>query len=106
MLNSNSTKTNVFAELNTETAESNERLIDEVAELQKRNAELKGKWVHQQRINGELINLLRNIIRVTYGEGWNYNLDWKVKAEKFLEEVNYDNEKRLGKDYRRHKNSV
>ena len=30
--------------------------------------------------------LIRNIIRVTWGEGWNYNLGWKVEAEKFLEE--------------------
>ena len=28
--------------------------------------------------------LIKNIIRVTWGEGWNYSLDWKVKAEQFL----------------------
>lgn len=32
-------------------------------------------------------DLIRNLLRVTYGEGWNYSLDWKVKAEKFLEET-------------------
>ena len=31
--------------------------------------------------------LIENIIRVTWGEGWNYSLDWKVKAEQFLSEV-------------------
>ena len=31
--------------------------------------------------------LLKNIIRVTWSEGWNYSLDWKVKAEQFLSEV-------------------
>ena len=30
--------------------------------------------------------IIKNIIRVTWGEGWNYSLDWKVKAEQFLEE--------------------
>lgn len=33
----------------------------------------------------EAKDLIRNIIRVTWGEGWGYSLDWKVKAEKFLE---------------------
>ena len=28
--------------------------------------------------------LIKDIIRVTWGEGWNYSLDVKVKAEKFL----------------------
>lgn len=36
----------------------------------------------------EAMNLIKNIIRVTWGEGWNYSLDWKVKAEKFLGEYN------------------
>lgn len=31
-------------------------------------------------------DLIKNIIRVTWGEGWNYSLDWKVKAEAFLKE--------------------
>lgn len=30
--------------------------------------------------------LIKSIIRVTWGEGWNYSLDWKVKAEQFLKE--------------------
>ena len=34
----------------------------------------------------EAMNLIKNIIRVTWGEGWNYSLDWKVKAEEFLGE--------------------
>ena len=37
--------------------------------------------------NAELKELIKNIIRVTWGEGWNYSLDWKVKAEQFLKEV-------------------
>ena len=32
----------------------------------------------------EAKEIIKNIIRVTWGEGWNYGLDWKVKAEAFL----------------------
>ena len=32
-------------------------------------------------------DLIENIIRVTWGEGWNYSLDWKIKAEQFLNSV-------------------
>lgn len=35
----------------------------------------------------EAKEIIENIIRVTWGEGWNYSLDWKVKAEQFLKEV-------------------
>lgn len=35
----------------------------------------------------EAKDLIRNLLRVTYGEGWNYSLDWKVKAEQFLKET-------------------
>ena len=34
----------------------------------------------------EAKEIIKNIIRVTWGEGWNYSLDWKVKAEQFLKE--------------------
>lgn len=34
----------------------------------------------------EAKDLICNLLRVTYGEGWNYSLDWKVKAEQFLKE--------------------
>ena len=40
----------------------------------------------QKRLR-QAIDLIRNLLRVTYGEGWNYSLDWKVQAEKFLKEV-------------------
>lgn len=32
----------------------------------------------------EAKDLIRNLLRVTYGEGWNYSLDVKVRAEEFL----------------------
>ena len=31
--------------------------------------------------------LIKTIIRVTWGEGWNYSLDVKLKAEQFLKEI-------------------
>ena len=34
----------------------------------------------------EAMHLIKNIIQVTWGEGWNYSLDWKVKAMQFLED--------------------
>lgn len=44
----------------------------------------------QKDANKKAKDLIRNIIRVTWKEGWSYSLDWKVKAEKFLEEVEND----------------
>ena len=71
-----------------------------IAELEKENAELKEKWLqatdegtswaHRKSLeqeNAELKELVKNIIRVTWGEGWNYSLDWKAKAEQFLQEI-------------------
>lgn len=43
----------------------------------------------EQFKNEQLIKakeIIRNLLRVTYGEGWNYSLDVKVKAEQFLKE--------------------
>ena len=40
----------------------------------------------RRKVLTEAKELIENIIRVTWGEGWNYSLDWKVKAEAFLKE--------------------
>lgn len=40
-----------------------------------------------EKENAELKDLIKNIIRFTWGEGWNYSLDWKVKAEQFIKEI-------------------
>lgn len=61
-------------------------LEKENTELKNRNAELAGQKASLERWFGEAKELLKNIIRVTWGEGWNYSLDWKVKAEQFLKE--------------------
>ena len=56
--------------------------------------ELQDKLEEEQRKNNGLSDnlteakeLIQNLIRVTWGEGWSYSLDWKVKAEQFLNEV-------------------
>ena len=61
-----------------------EKLENENAELKKRNGELAGQKASLERWFGEAKEIIKNIIRVTWGEGWNYSLDWKVKAEQFL----------------------
>lgn len=55
-------------------------------ELKKRNGELAGQKASLERWLSEAKALIKNLIRVTYDEGWNYSLDWKVKAEEFLKE--------------------
>lgn len=44
------------------------------------------QFANLEKENAELKELIKNIIRVTWGEGWNYSLDWKVKTEQFLKE--------------------
>lgn len=62
-------------------------------ELEKENTELKENFrICEKNADTYFDNftkakeIIKNIIRVTWGEGWNYSLDWKVKAEQFLEE--------------------
>lgn len=78
--------------------ERNTILLNENERLKKENAELKEslkKWkdaiyADVENYNDQLTkakDLIKNIIRITWGEGWNYSLDWKVKAEQFLKEI-------------------
>ena len=83
---------------------------EQIAELEKENAELKTdykvlicsvgdfgelqeKLEEEQRKNNGLsdnltkaTDLLKKVIKVTWGEGWNYSLGVKVEAEQFLNE--------------------
>lgn len=72
-----------------------------ITALQKENAELHSKIGMYQVGMATEINkrdilitkakeIIRNLLRVTYGEGWTYSLDWKVKAEDFIEGVEND----------------
>lgn len=60
--------------------------------------ELKALWEYAEtlpkgsKLYEQAKELIKNIIRVTWGEGWSYSLDWKVKAEKFLKESDYSND--------------
>ena len=53
---------------------------------EKRIVELESKIKQQEQQLIKSKELIKNIIRVTWGEGWNYSLDVKVKAERFLKE--------------------
>ena len=53
--------------------------IEQVERLKKENVEVREELTKAKEI-------IRNLLRVTYEEGWNYSLDWKVKAEDFLKE--------------------
>jgi hypothetical protein len=68
-----------------------EVLIDVVAELlekiEKSKADYDKMFWNKNEIISKAKEIIENIIRVTWGEGWNYSLDWKVKAEQFLKEV-------------------
>lgn len=62
-------------------------------ELEKENAELKENFrICEKNADTYFDNftkakgIIKNIIRVTWGEGWNYSLEWKVRAENFLKE--------------------
>lgn len=72
--------------------------IQYIKELKEENKELKVKYdtclrentglkIHSAYVEKKLPEakeLIRTLLRVTYGEGWNYSLDVKVKAEQFL----------------------
>ena len=64
-----------------------------IAELEQENKKLQhgceGATMMYNALK-EARNLIENIIRVTWGEGWNYSLDWKVKAEAFLNKETED----------------
>lgn len=85
-------------EIRTDNTEPLKNALERIEKLEKENAELKGQVEmsyevynnnldYSHHIEGQLTkakDLIRNLIRVTWGEGWNYNLGWKVKAEEFL----------------------
>ena len=54
--------------------------------LSKAEADYDKMFWNKNEIISKAKEIIENIIRVTWGEGWNYSLDWKVKAEQFLKE--------------------
>ena len=65
-------------------------LNNEIAELKDqltlKDEELNCVVTDFNTFKSEAKDLIRNLLRVTYGEGWNYSLQVKVEAEKFLKE--------------------
>ena len=76
--------------------------LEYLAELEKEYTELQEQYANfgaalnteyaiEEQLKVKLVEakeIIENIVRVTWGEGWNYSLDWKVKAEQFLKETN------------------
>ena len=60
------------------------KLLEQCTNL---GAALSTEYAIEERLKAKLVEakeIIENIIRTTWGEGWNYSLDWKVKAEQFL----------------------
>ena len=55
--------------------------------LQKRITGLEKELSKEKDRLDKAIWLIQNIVRVTWGEGWSYSLEWKAEAEKFLGEI-------------------
>ena len=73
---------------NAELKEEIKKWRDEWQEqVQKENDESYAKTLQTIQLT-KAKDLIRNLLRVTYGEGWNYSLDVKVKVEDFLKEDN------------------
>ena len=71
----------------------NEKLLDSDIEKHNKIVELKEQVdalanvnIKAQNIIGKAKDLIKRLIKATYGEGWNYSLQVKVEAEKFLKE--------------------
>lgn len=88
-----------LADLTSEYYELENLKNNEIAELKEKWLQATDEgtsWAHLKSLERENTevreelteakDLIRNLLRVTYGEGWNYSLDWKVKAEQFLKE--------------------
>lgn len=83
-------------ELNNEIAELkayNEKLLDgdiekhnKIVELKEQVDALANVNIKAQNIIGKAKEIIKRLIKETYGEGWNYSLQVKVEAEKFLKE--------------------
>ena len=49
------------------------------------NLEHKLSWYDEQLLKAK--EIIKRLLKATYGEGWNYSLQVKVEAEKFLKEL-------------------
>ena len=79
---------------NAELEAYNEKLLDGDIEKHNKIVELKEQVdalvnvnIKAQNIIGKAKEIIKRLLKATYGEGWNYSLDVKVKAEDFLKEL-------------------
>ena len=82
-------KNNEIAELKA----YNEKLLDgdiekhnKIVELNEQVDALVNVNIKAQNIIGKAKEIIKRLLKATYGEGWNYSLQVKVDAEKFLKE--------------------
>lgn len=82
-------KNNEIAELKA----YNEKLLDgdiekhnKIVELKEQVDALANVNIKAQNIIGKAKEIIKRLLKETYGEGWNYSLQVKVEAEKFLKE--------------------
>lgn len=83
-------------ELNNKIAELkayNEKLLDgdiekhnKIVELKEQVDALANVNIKAQNIIGKAKEIIKRLLKETYGEGWNYSLQVKAEAEKFLKE--------------------
>ena len=71
----------------------NEKLLDgdiekhnKIVELKEQVDALANVNIKAQNIIGKAKEIIKWLLKATYGEGWNYSLQVKVEAEKFLKE--------------------
>lgn len=67
--------------------------LEGIPDLEKENAELKDygseglqAYLKLEKQLTEAKEIIKRLLKATYGEGWNYSLQVKVEAEKFLKE--------------------
>ena len=82
-----------YEEENTKLKAYNEKLLDGDIEKHNKIVELKEQVdalvnvnIKAQNIIGKAKEIIKRLLKATYGEGWNYSLQVKVEAEKFLKE--------------------
>lgn len=78
---------------NAELKAYNEKLLDgdiekhnKIVELKEQVDALANVNIKAQNIIGKAKEIIKRLLKATYGEGWNYSLQVKVEAEKFLKE--------------------
>ena len=83
-----------YEEENTKLKAYNEKLLDgdiekhnKIVELKEQVDALANVNIKAQNIIGKAKELIKRLLKATYGEGWNYSLQVKVEAEKFLKEL-------------------